>query len=240
MAIVDYIFPNSFLSCHSIQIDSQIFFCHDCWKELIFIQKPFCAICGIPFSYEEKGIEKSDILCLHCHKSKPAFDSARSLFIYNNTIKKPILMFKHHDQTQYAKSFGLLLKHYLEKENVAFDIIMPIPLHWVRLLKRQFNQSALMAKYIGKTMQKPVDFDALKKSRNTPSQEKKSRIERIINVEQAFCVKNPLTVLDKKILLIDDVMTTGSTLHEAAAVLKNAKAKEVHCLSIARSVPGYF
>lgn len=240
LAIVDYIFPNSCLACHSIDIDSKSFFCHDCWKNLIFIQKPFCDMCGIPFSFEEKGVEKGAILCEHCHKSKPDFDKARCLFVYNETIKKSILMLKHYDQTQYAKPFGLLLCQYIEKEKLDFDVIVPIPLHWMRLLKRQFNQSALIAKHISNITKKPVDFGCLKRIRNTPSQDKKSRIQRIVNMENSFKVFDGESIQNKKILLIDDVMTTGSTLDQAARALKEADVKAVLCLSIARSVPGYY
>ena len=116
------------------------------------------------------------------------------------------------------------------------DVMIPVPLHYTRILKRRFNQSALLAKEINKLNGIPVDFGSLGRRRKTRPQVEFSGHERINNVKGAFIVKNPARIKGKRILLLDDVMTTGSTLKECALALKRAGAKSVDTLTIARVV----
>ena len=238
MNIVNIIFPNRCLGCGSVEIEKDREFCPSCWGELIFLKAPYCSCCGLPFIFEDSLDAANESLCDHCNKKPPAYNKARCLFVYNDVIKKSILSLKHYDNTQYAKTFAKLMARMQTELCQEVDIIVPIPLHWKRLILRQYNQAALIAKHLGNILEKPVDYKNLIRSTNTKSQGHQSRKNRQTNVENAFKLKEQAVFKDKNILLIDDVMTTGSTLHEAAKALKLAKPKNIHCLSIARSVLG--
>lgn len=228
---LDWIFPKTCLGCSDIDIDGTGLFCPTCWKDLTFIQKPYCTCCGLPFPIDLQ----EEMLCHHCQKELPAFHEARALFVYNDIIRRPILRLKHHDQTQYAKIFAKLLVNVID----PVDYIIPIPLHWTRLFMRQYNQAGLIAQHLGAFSGIPVLHNTLVRNKRTQSQKKQSRVQRFLNLKSAFMLKDPALLEGKRILLIDDVMTTGSTLHEAAFALKKAKVKSIQCWSIARSVPGF-
>lgn len=232
LTMLDFIFPTPCLNCGTIEIDRGGSFCFDCWKDLIFIKNPYCEICGLPFSY----IENDDLICDTCHSFAPFYDQARCIFVYNDIIKTPILRLKHGDQTQISKSFAHLLSQNFKHKNECIDLIIPIPLHWKRLFKRQYNQAALIAQHFGKFINKPVNFSCFMRLKNTKSQGKQTKNARFDNLKDAFEVKNPSIIANKTILLIDDVMTTGSTLDQAAKALKKSGAKRVLCYCVARSV----
>jgi len=236
MNVFNIIFPNRCLGCGTMEIEEEREFCPPCWCDLTFLKAPYCSCCGLPFDFEESTDYKSEVLCMHCDKTPPAYNKARCIFVYNDIIKKPILALKHYDNTQYAKTFAKLMARIQKKFCQEVDIIAPIPLHWKRLMLRQYNQAALVAKHLGNILEKPVDYKHLVRSANTKSQGQQSRKSRQANLENAFIVKELSFFKDKNILLIDDVMTTGATLEQAAKALKIARPKSIKCLSIARSV----
>lgn len=161
------------------------------------------------------------------------------LFVYNPYIRKPILRFKKGDKTQYSRLFSSMLVHFFKDFIDSVDYIIPVPLHRKRLFQRQYNQSALLANYIERFTQKNVFYDVLYRTENTPPQDHKSRHERFENMENVFQVRGGEKIKGKSILLIDDVMTTGATLHECAKVLKKSEASNIKTLCIARSVPWF-
>lgn len=236
MNILNIIFPSRCLGCGSVEVEEDKEFCPSCWSELTFLKEPYCSCCGLPFDFEDNTGCLKDDLCHHCDERHPAYNKARCLFVYNDVIKKPILSLKHYDSTQYAETFAKLMSLMQTQICQDVDLIVPIPLHWKRLIIRQFNQAALIAKLLGKILAKPVDYKHLVRSTNTKSQGHQSRKNRHINLENAFQVKDMSQFEGKNILLIDDVMTTGATLQEAAKALKIARSKSINCLSIARSV----
>ena len=120
------------------------------------------------------------------------------------------------------------------KEGV--DLIVPVPLHYTRLIKRKYNQSALLAKELGKLTGIEVDYKSLIKGKITKPQVDCTGNERLQNLKGAFYVKNHKKIKGKKILLIDDVLTTGSTVNECAKALKSAQPKSIYSLTIARSI----
>ncbi|CAO4843323.1 MAG: hypothetical protein CNLJKLNK_01174 [Holosporales bacterium] len=227
---LSWIYPNKCISCSDVDIDETGMFCPACWKDLIYIQPPFCDCCGLPFPIDLQN----EMLCHHCQIELPAFHQARALLVYNDIIKRPILRLKHYDQTQYAKYFAKLLLPNID----PIDYIIPIPLHWTRLFWRQYNQAGLIAHHLGKLMNTPVLHHVLQRCKKTKSQKNQKREQRIENLKAAFSLVHGDILKDKRILIIDDVMTTGSTLNQAALALKKAKPKSIQCWSIARSVPG--
>ncbi len=204
--------------------------CPKCFSKLKFITHPCCEICGYPFEFDLDG----EHVCGRCLKDPPAYHHARALFVYNDASKSLILPFKHGDRMELAQLFvKLLAQNYADiiKEN---DVIIPVPLHIRRLVKRKYNQSALIAQPLARKFKKIYLPTTLKRVRATPSQGHLTALERKKNVANAFMVKYPAKIKGKNVLLVDDVMTTGATVNECAKVLLKAGAKQVDVLTICR------
>ncbi len=228
--VINFLLPNSCISCNKIlKTKSQI--CIDCFNKLNFISAPYCSKCGRPF------VDGSaSRLCALCVQNKDkTINLSRSVFLYDEISKKMILEFKFYDKTQNSKAFGKWLE-LASKDiiNHGVDLIIPVPLHFIRLIKRKYNQAALLAKELGKKTHIKVNYHSLCKKRYTKPQTKFLGIKRRRNVRNSFIIKNPSQIKDKRILLIDDVMTTGSTIKECAKTLIKAGAKEVNVLTLAR------
>ena len=145
--------------------------------------------------------------------------------------------FKFYDKTDLASLLAKMM--YVAGKDIFasdIDLIVPVPLHYSRLIKRRYNQSALLAKELGKLTNIKVDYNTLVKGRITKAQIDCDGKERLINVKNAFYIKDAGKIKGKRILLIDDVLTTGSTLNECAKVLKQAKAKSIDGLTVSRAI----
>lgn len=162
----------------------------------------------------------------------------RSALFYNDFSKDWLMRLKYGDQTQMAKKMA----YWMVKCDPDFfkdiDCIVPVPIHFWRLLKRRYNQSALIANHISHLWKKPVLHSALYKSHATTSQGDKKRKERIENVKDSFAIKNKSAIIGKNILLIDDVLTTGATLAECNRVLYEGGAASVKYLTFAYRAEG--
>ncbi len=240
--ILAILFPNHCLSCKEI-IDDNALFCSICWHKLQFITDPKCRICSYPFEVELLGPSKN-LPCANCLKKKPSFDNVITVFYYNEIIKKIITDFKYYDQTFIAKKLAKLMFNKLKSEldNIAFITI--VPLHINKLKKRKFNQTALLAKHIlklAKPKKIPLYNDLLFRTKDTKIQARLNEKQRRSNTKNAFVLNKKYQnfVKDKVILLIDDVMTTGSTLETCAKVLKKRGAKKVIILTLARTAIGF-
>ena len=205
----------------------------DYWASLRFIRQPFCNACALPFPHDIGG-EGSHILCAACIDNPPSFRTGRAALIYDDASRSLILRFKHGDQLQAIRTLAPWLRDAGADVLAGCDVIMPVPLHRWRLLKRRYNQSALLAHRLGKRGGKAVALDGLVRARATPPQAARKRAERIENVRGAFKVKG--SVAGKTVLLIDDVMTTGATLNACAEALIKAGAAAVDVLCVARVV----
>lgn len=177
------------------------------------------------------------MLCAECLAFPKPYERARAVFSYENPCRQMILAFKHGDQTHLAPSFATWLKTGGAEFLGEADALVPVPLHWLRLLKRRYNQAALLGRELGKKSGIPHWPDVLKRVRNTPSQGHKGVGNRRKNVSGVFVLapswreKTP----GKRLVLIDDVLTTGATVEECARVLiQEGKAARVDVLTIAR------
>ncbi len=209
------------------------------WADLDFIAEPFCAVCGFPFEFE---VEKSS-QCASCLANRPPYESARAALKYGDTSRDIILGFKHADKTHAVKAFIPWLKRAGADMLKEADIIVPVPLHFWRLVSRRYNQAALMANALARETGRPVIPDLMRRTRATPSQGHLNAKQRFRNVRRAFALGpgHKETVKGKTILLVDDVYTTGATVRECAKILMKAGAKKVHVLTLARVVrEGYF
>lgn len=209
-------------------------FCSQCWKNINFISKPFCHICGFPFEYDMKDTSG---ICKQCIYKKPAFDKAVASVRYDDYISPIIASFKYYDKTAYAKIFSSWIMRSTPDLIKKSDIIAPVPLHKLRLLKRKYNQSALLAKHIHKQTGKYTIYDLLYRTKHTRPQVGLEREKRMENVRGVFDVKPKYmeSIQNKKILLIDDVTTTGATLDACASALKIAGARKVYAATVAKT-----
>lgn len=233
-SVLNFIFPPTCIIC-----DSNLFLndglCSDCLNELNFITKPFCNCCGYPFDLQEYEVLDS-FLCGKCLAKHYKFDMARSVLCYNDISKKIILPFKHADKTAYKNFIAKLMINAGADLLKDTDIIIPVPIHFSRLLKRKYNQATLLSNIISVKTKIPVCYDILFRIKKTKSQGHLTTKQRQANVLNAFAVKNADKIKGKKILLIDDVFTSGATLNECAKILKKNGAGKVYVLTFARVV----
>lgn len=231
----DTIFPPRCGCCGAL-VESQGRLCTECWHGLEFIRPPCCAACGYPFfhSYMEEGA-----LCTACMQHKPAYDGHRAMFRYEDTARKLIHDLKFHDKPLLLPLFAEWLAQaaalWIAEENL---VIIPVPLHYLRLWRRRYNQAALLATALGRHTGHIVWYHALKRVRHQPPQASLNRSQRLKNIRGVFAVapRSIPALQGKTILLVDDVMTTGATLHACARALKKAGAARVYAVTLARTV----
>jgi len=209
--------------------------CCECRKNITPLPSPICARCGTPFS-GTIGVAR----CGACLKDCPPYMLARSAFTYDGPLLSAIHHFKYNNRTSLAPTLGRLAAKALRGINENYDKIIPIPLHKNRLKSRGFNQSLLLAREILRQEQKlskkpELDYLNLIRQKDTRSQIELKGKAREINVKGAFAVLNKDGFKGKKILLIDDVYTTGATIKECSRMLSDSGA-EVFALTLARVI----
>lgn len=201
------------------------------WGALNFISAPQCQCCGVPFEFDMQAE-----LCTKCLDYPPHFDIARSAIRYDDESRDLILGFKHGNQTLSVKAFMPWMMAVGQEMLERCDLIVPVPLHYWRLVSRRYNQSALIAGELAKLSNKTASLDLLKRTRATPPQGHLKAKDRRKNVRKAFAVKQGADIQGKSIVLIDDVFTSGSTVNECAKTLKSSGATRVDVLTLARVV----
>jgi ComF family protein len=234
-SLLEGVLPSRCLSCRKA-LSKTNRFCADCWKALDFIGEPCCIFCGSPFDIPINAKTS----CGSCLLKPPAFDECRSVVIYNDASKRLILQFKHADRLEGVPLFAALLERIAQPYVLRADLIIPVPLHWTRLWRRQYNQAALLARALGQRAHIPVASCILKRHRRTASQGILTAKQREKNMKGAFSVTKGgnSRLKGKKVILIDDVYTTGATLNACANALKKAGTKEVIVLTLARALKG--
>lgn len=224
LALLDLVFPRRCLGCGS----GEDFLCARCRASLPRIVPPICRRCGAPL--KEGG------LCDRCREAAPDLDGIRSLFAFQGLAREAVHALKYRHFKALAGPLGALLFEYLEADSLRADIILPVPLHSGRLRERGYNQSALLAREMGKRAGIPVVEGALLKAKNTPPQARAAdAAQRRSNVEGAF-EYHGRSIAGKRMLLIDDVCTTSATLEACASPLKAHGAASVWALTVAREV----
>ncbi len=208
------------------------------WKELNFITPPLCETCGIAFPVASPEQDTTKSLCASCLRSTPQYTKARSLFFYEGKVRDMILSFKHGDKTHLAPIFAGWMMQRFKDDIDSGDTIIPVPVHKKRLIQRRFNQCALIAQHLAKTSGKPCILNnGIVRTKHTPPQSG-NMDARKKNVNKAFSVhpSGQVQIKDKKIILIDDVYTTGSTLNACSETLLEYGAQTVTALTIARVI----
>lgn len=227
--LVDVVLPPRCLACGEI-VEEPDTLCGRCWGGLMFFAPPWCAGCGLPFPHPMG----EDAICADCARGLRAWDRARAVLRYDKNSRRLVLGLKHADQTHVAGAFGRWMQRVGSEVLVGADLLVPVPLHWVRLFQRRYNQAALLANAIRAAGGPPVAADCLVRRRRTPSQGHLGPLARERNVRNAFSVRRLSEVAGKRLVIVDDVMTTGSTVNECARVLKRAGAASVGVLTLAR------
>jgi competence protein ComFC len=191
----------------------------------------FCVQCRSPFlsrfPLDDQG------RCALCRRGVRGFDAAYSFGFYENELRKLIHLFKYGRVQTLSKPLGRLLARALPREQ-SFDVIVPMPLHWRKRWQRGFNQAELLAREIGRRTHTPIE-NALRRVRNTESQAGLTSAKRRKNVSGAFQIDRRAALDGRRVLLIDDVMTTGATASSCARALKRSGARHVTLLTLARA-----
>lgn len=204
----------------------------DSWNRIVFLEAPVCDGCGSPYEYDPGP----GVRCAACMARPLAFDRARAACLYDEHSRDLILKLKHADRTDLAPVLARWLLRSARELVEEADVIVPVPLHRWRLLSRRYNQAAEMARPLGALAGTPVLPDALARVRRTETQGGKSAVGRRRNMAGAFAVppNRADQIRGRRVLLIDDVLTTGATAHACARALKAAGATAVDLAVIAK------
>ena len=234
-ALLDTLFPPLCHGCRQFIPDAgKLHLCADCRAGSRAITSPCCPVCGIPF-LTEAGI---DHRCGACLSDPPRFDAARSAVLFEGAVRELIHRFKYSSKVQHGRPLALLAAGHLAgfAGECAADLVIPVPLHVKRLRERGFNQAVLLGEILAKQWGLPLSRRNLRRTRWTEPQISLTAAERKQNVQGAFSLSDRAAVKDRKILLVDDVFTTGSTVAECARTLKKGGAKAVYVVTVARAI----
>ena len=230
---LDAVLPPQCLACGAA-VAAPGALCAGCWSAVTFLAPPQCAVCGRPFEYDQG----EGSLCGACARRLPVFARARAAMAYGDVSRSLILGFKHGDRTDAAPAFGRWLMRAGANLIGDADLLVPVPLHWTRLFARRFNQAAVLTQGVARLSSVPAALDLLVRRRRTPSQGRLGVVARRRNLSGAFAVRpsRRTTVRGRRVLLIDDVLTTGATASACSRTLLRAGAEAVDVLTLARVV----
>jgi ComF family protein len=226
------LYPPQCISC-AASVQSDFGLCAECWRETAFISGLVCDQCGVPLPGDEVD---QHAICDDCIAIARPWDRGRAALLYRDNGRKLVLALKHGDRMDLVRPAALWMQRAVMPILRPGMLVVPVPLHWVRLFRRKFNQAALLSKAIAKASALEHCPDALVRRRSTGNQDGKSRDARFANLVGAFTVptSREARVKDRDILLVDDVMTSGATFAAATEVLFAAGAQSVSVLSLAR------
>lgn len=231
-ALKDLLFPPRCLGCErSLKSSRPPLLCPTCRGELAWIRSPLCSGCGLPF------VAGADHLCGDCLVNHFAFDLARSLWRYQPPVSDLILALKFKGQlTGIATLAGLAAESESLGQLGEPDLVLPVPLWLDRLRGRGFNQALVLAQGCFPAWRDRIRPQVLVRSRPTQPQSSLSGEQRRRNLRRAFSLADPSAVAGRRILLVDDVFTTGSTLNECSRTLRAAGAARIEAFTLARSL----
>ncbi|MFN3656097.1 MAG: ComF family protein [Pseudolabrys sp.] len=210
--------------------------CASCWSKLSLIEPPYCARLGIPFTYDPGP----GLLSMEAIANPPSYDLARAAVRYDDVARALVHAFKYGDRLDLAPMMGRWMARAGRELLADADALVPVPLHWRRLWARRFNQSAALSGAIGSIATRPVVHGVLSRVRATPQQVGLSKTARADNVQGAFRVppERKAEIAGRRLVLVDDVLTSGATAEACARALLRAGAAHVDVLVFARVVGG--
>ncbi len=233
LALVDFVYPPTCPGCQ-VLVGRHAGICGRCWSALRFIERPYCEVLGMPFS-QDLG---SEILSAEAIANPPPFARLRSAVVHDGLARTLVHGLKYRDRTELAPMMAAWMVRAGDGLIEASDLIVPVPLHSYRLFMRKFNQSGELARAIARQTGKPLVIGALRRTRRTRQQIGLSAAARQDNVQGAFAVTpfGKEALFGKRVLLVDDVYTTGATVSAATRALRRGGAAEVGVLTFARAL----
>ncbi len=224
--LMDFFLPSDCKICKSPLEYEETYICKTCFSRIEEIKPPICSKCGRP---------SKTTFCSECYRKRRYFKMARPYGVFEGVLKEAIHLFKYEKKEGLSKGLGILMCRTLNGLSWNFDYIVPVPLHKKKEKARGFNQTGLLGEYISKRRNIPL-FPGLIKTLDTPSQVGLPYNERRTNIMDCFTLKYTERIKNKSILLIDDVMTTGTTIEECSKVLLAGGAKDVYVLCLACTI----
>jgi ComF family protein len=230
----DFLFPPACPGCGRM-LARHAAVCQACWSSIAFIERPYCEVLGVPFSHDLGA----GILSAEAIANPPDFDRLRSVCAFDGAAKSLVHSLKYRDRTELAGMMAGWMVRSGHQVLADCDALIPVPLHTFRLMSRKFNQAAELAGVISRLTGKPTLASAVRRTRNTEHQVGLGRSGREENVRGAFKVteRGKQDVLGKRIVLIDDVYTTGATVSAISRVLRRAGVTDISVLTFARALP---
>ena len=227
------IYPSECLLCRDLT-ESDFALCGACWRETPFTAGLVCDQCGIPLMGEDEG---NPVHCDDCMTIARPWDRGRAAMSYRDNGRKIVLALKHGDRSDLARPAAKWMARVATPLMDDTSLLVPVPLHWSRLLARRYNQSAMLTQALSKETGVPVGVDSLVRIRRTKTLGGQSRDQRFATLDGAIRPhpKRGVRMSGKTVVLVDDVMTSGATLAACADAARSAGAAKVHVLILARA-----
>jgi ComF family protein len=231
--VLDLLLPPQCLTCDA-PVQTQGTFCPSCFREAGFITDPSCAGCGLPFAHAGEGGREG--LCPACRDNPPPWGRARAALRYDALVRRVVLTFKYGDRTEYAAALAPMMARAGAALLREADVIVPVPLHRRRLFARRYNQAALLALALARLSGKDVAPDALRRLRATVPLGELGAAARARELAGVFDLRPGRAgrIAARRVLLVDDVLTSGATCAACTRVLLGAGAASVDVLVAAR------
>ena len=229
--VLDTLLPPCCLACDT-PVDDDGQFCLSCFRAANFVSAPMCAQCGVPLPYGAAAGAAGT--CPRCEGAPPGYTQARAALRYDETAKKLILPFKYADRTEMARGLARLMRRPGAGMLAAADVLVPVPLHKTRLRARRYNQAALLARELARLSGRRCVPDALIRRKHTVALEGLNVARRQAELEGAIVLRPGFMAAGLYVLVIDDVMTSGTTADACAHALLAAGARRVDVLTAAR------
>jgi ComF family protein len=232
-ALLDFLLPPACLCCDEA-VDAPGQMCRDCFRRMSFISEPMCQCCGVPFTVPHQGGISG--VCTDCEEAPRPFGRARAPFRYDLQSRPVLLAFKYSDRPELALALAPHIVRVGAELLADADVLVPVPLHRQRLMARRYNQAALLAQAVSRLSGVPVLLDALLRQRATVSLSGHDAIGRSRILRGAIAVRPSRfpQISGRRVVLMDDVLTTGATVATCAEVLLDADAASVDVLAAAR------
>jgi ComF family protein len=231
-AALQLIYPPQCLTCDALVI-SDFGLCGTCWRDTSFITGLVCDRCGVPLPGEDPG---HGVLCDDCLTTARPWDRGRAALLYRDNGRRIVLSLKHGDRLDLARPAAAWMLRAADPILQPGMVVAPVPLHWLRLFRRRYNQAALLSAAVARSAGLAHAPDLLLRRRNTRSQEGRDREGRFANMDAALRLnpRQAARIAGRPVLLVDDVMTSGATLAAAAETCRAGGATAVSVLVLAR------